>query len=73
MFEFENVMKLFYLKSSKYIQRVFEEYAQPTDLLNPMTTKMLTMDQFYQLSMDRELFTQKVLFSIIKSRVSIQY
>lgn len=44
MFEFETVMKLFYLKSSKYIQRVFEEYAQPTDPQNPMTFKMLNID-----------------------------
>ena len=46
-FEFDNIMKMFYLKSSKYMQRVFEEYAQPTDLQNPMTSKMLTYEQFY--------------------------
>jgi hypothetical protein len=71
LFEFETVMKLFYMKSSKYIQRVFDEYAHPTDLQNPTTSKVLNLDQFQNLSMDRELFTPKVLYTVIKSRVKI--
>jgi hypothetical protein len=71
LFEFETVMKLFYMKSSKYIQRVFDEYAHPTDPQNPSTSKVLNLDQFQNLSMDRELFTPKVLYTVIKSRVRI--
>ena len=42
--EFEMVMKLCYLKSSKYIQRIFEEYSLPLDPMVQCSTKMLNME-----------------------------
>jgi len=42
--EFEMAMKLCYLKSSKYIQRIFEEYSLPLDPAVLCSPRMLNME-----------------------------
>ena len=56
---FTTLMKLFYSKSTRYIERLFTEYA---------TGDQLTMDQFMVLSLERDLFNPKLQATVINSR-----
>lgn len=58
---FEDLVKVFHYKSSKYVRKLFEEYASEG--------KGLNLEQFTQLSLDRELFSPKVQAAIIKVKV----
>ena len=71
--EFHMLMKIFYYKPSKEVFKQFEEYAVVgVDPANPQG-RFLTIDQFVQLSLDKDYFTPKIQFTFCQSKVSLKH
>ncbi|TNV87114.1 hypothetical protein FGO68_gene8085 [Halteria grandinella] len=70
--QFEMAMKVFHYKSAKYTRRLFEEYTltniEGNTAGGATVQQTMTMEQFGTLALERELFTPKVQFNIIKCK-----
>lgn len=67
--QFSMAMKIFYNKSSKQVERIFDIRSRLADSTNLESPKVLSQESFINLCLDKEYFTPRVQHVVIKSKV----